>query len=136
MFRMLFLVWCRLVVIASIAILSATFLSYPVACLLAFMFYILAISGSYVIDAMGFGGATDGAFGIARPAIKAALEVLYWLMPKFSEYDGLPNFVDGRNVTLMWDLQSAGKLVLVLSTILLMIACLIFRRRQVAELSV
>lgn len=134
--RMLFLVWCRVVVIASIAILSATFLSYPVACLLAFMFYILAISGSYVIDAMGFGGAESGAFGIARPAIKAALEVLYWLMPKFSEYDGLPNFVDGRNVTLMWDLQSAGKLVLVLSTILLMIACLVFRRRQVAELSV
>lgn len=136
MVRMFFLVWCRVVAVASIAILAATFLSYPVACLLAFMFYILAISGSYVIEAMGYGGDTAGAYGAAKPAIKATMEVLYWLMPKFSEYNGLPIFVDGRSVTLMWDLQAAGKLVLVLSTILLMIACLIFRRRQVAELSV
>ncbi len=64
------------------------------------------------------------------------MELLFWLLPKFSEYNAVPDFVDGRNVTLMWDLQAAGKLVLLLSTIVILLACVIFRRRQVAELSV
>ena len=134
--RTLFLIWCRVVLIASLAILSATFLSYPVACLLAFMFYVLSVSGGYVVDALGFGGAQDGVFGAAKPFIKAMLEMLFWLLPKFSEYDGVPTFVEGRNVTLMWDLLAMGKLVLFLSTLVLLIACIVFRRRQVAELSV
>ncbi len=136
MARTLFLIWCRVVLIACIAIFSATFLSYPVACLMTFMFYILAVSGNYVIDALGFGGAQDGVFGLAKPFVKATLEIVFWLLPKFSEYNGVPTFVDGRNVTLMWDLQAVGKLVLLLSTLFLVVACIVFRRRQVAELSV
>ena len=136
MARTLFLIWCRVVLIASLAILSATFLSYPVACLLTFMFYVLSVSGGYVVDALGFGGAQDGVYGAAKPFVKAMLEMVFWLLPKFSEYDGVPTFVEGRNVTLMWDLQAMGKLVLFLSTIILLIACIVFRRRQVAELSV
>lgn len=134
--RTVFLIWCRVILIASIAILSATFLSYPVACLMAFMFLVLAAGGGYVTDAMGFGGAQDGVFGSAKPYVKAMLELLFWLLPKFSEYNAIPDFVDGRNVSLMWDLQAAGKLVVLLSTIILLLACVIFRRRQVAELSV
>ena len=134
--RTLFLIWCRVVLIASLAILSATFLSYPVACLLTFMFYVLSVSGGYVVDALGFGGAQDGVYGAAKPFVKAMLEMVFWLLPKFSKYDGVATFVEGRNVTLMWDLLAFGKLVLFLSTIILLIACIVFRRRQVAELSV
>ncbi len=96
--RTLFLIWCRVVLIASLAILSATFLSYPVACLLAFMFYVLSVSGGYVVDALGFGGAQDGVYGAAKPFVKAMLEMVFWLLPKFSKYDGVPTFVEGRNV--------------------------------------
>ncbi|MCH8880152.1 MAG: ABC transporter permease subunit [Planctomycetes bacterium] len=134
--RTLFLIWCRVVLIASLAIMSATFLSYPVACLLTFMFYVLSVSGGYVVDALGFGGAQDGVYGVAKPFVKAMLEIMFWLLPKFSKYDGVSTFVEGRNVTLMWDLLAMGKLVLFLSTLILLIACIIFRRRQVAELSV
>ena len=134
--RTLFLIWCRVVLIASLAIMSATFLSYPVACLLTFMFYVLSVSGGYVVDALGFGGAQDGVYGVAKPFVKAMLEMVFWLLPKFSKYDGVSTFVEGRNVTLMWDLQAMGKLVLFLSTLILLIACIVFRRRQVAELSV
>ena len=134
--RTLFLIWCRVVLVACIAIFCATFLSYPVACLLTFMFYILSASSKYVTDALGFGGAQDGVFGAAKPYVKAVVEMAFWLMPKFSEYDGVPTFADGRNVSLMWDLQAFGKLVFVLSTLFLMIACIVFRRRQLAELSV
>ena len=134
--RTMFLIWCRVVLIASLAILSATFLSYPVACLLTFMFYVLSVSGGYVVDALGFGGAQDGVYGVAKPFVKAMLEIMFWLLPKFSKYDGVSTFVEGRNVTLMWDLLAMGKLVLFLSTLILLIACIVFRRRQVAELSV
>ncbi len=134
--RTLFLIWCRVVLIASLAIMSATFLSYPVACLLTFMFYVLSVSGGYVVDALGFGGAQDGVYGVAKPFVKAMLEIMFWLLPKFSKYDGVSTFVEGRNVTLMWDLLAMGKLVLFLSTLILLIACIVFRRRQVAELSV
>ena len=73
---------------------------------------------------------------MAKPFVKAMLEIMFWLLPKFSKYDGVSTFVEGRNVTLMWDLLAMGKLVLFLSTLILLIACIIFRRRQVAELSV
>jgi len=134
--RTLFLMWCRIALLAGAAVLAATLVSYPVACLAVFAFYVLSVSGAYVKDALGFGGSASGLFGSAKPAVKSVLNAVFWLMPDFSRYDGIPNFVDGRNVTLMWDLTALGKLVLFLTTLLLMIACLIFRRRQVAELSI
>lgn len=136
MLRTLLLMWCRVVLIAGTAVFSATLVSYPVACLMSFLFYILAVSGAYVKDALGFGGAQEGVFGAAKPAVKAILQAVFWIWPEFSRYDGIPTFVDGRNVTLMWNLQALGKLVLLLTTLFLMAACVIFRRRQVAELSI
>jgi ABC-type transport system involved in multi-copper enzyme maturation permease subunit len=134
--RTLLLVWCRVVLIAGVAVFTATFLSFPVACLVTFLFYVLAISGDYVTSAMKFGAPGEGTLGPASLVVQPVLETLFWALPKFARYDGVENFVDGRNVSLMWDLQALGNLVLLLTAAFLLGACIIFQRRQVAELSV
>jgi hypothetical protein len=136
MVRTLILVWCRVVLIAAVAVCCATLVSYPVACLMTFVFYVLAVVGDYVKDALSFGKTGEGALGPVQYVVEPILESMFWLWPKFKEYDGLENFVDGRNVSMMWDIAAFAKLVLLLATIFLMTACIIFRRRQVAELSV
>ncbi len=134
--RTLFLIWCRVVLIAAVGVCAATLFSYPVACLVAFTFYILAVSGNYVVDALGFGAPGKGVLGKSQYVIEPLVKAVLWLWPKFSAYDGVEVFADGRNVTLMWDLQALGKLVLLTTTLFLLCACIVFRRRQVAELSV
>lgn len=134
--RTLCLIWCRVVCLAGVSVFAATLFSYPVACLIAFIFYALAISGDYVTSALSFGAPGTGPLGPARYVLEPLMKGVFWLWPQFKHYNAIPQFVDGRNVSLVWDFQGLGKLVLGLTTMFLLAACLVFRRRQVAELSV
>jgi ABC-type transport system involved in multi-copper enzyme maturation permease subunit len=134
--RTLFLVWCRIALIASVGVFAATIVSYPVACLIAFFYYSFAVVSEYVIKALGFGAPGEGALGKAQFVIEPMLNAIFFMMPKFSKYDGVEQFVDGINVSLMWDIQGFVWLTCMLSGPFLLVACLAFRRRQVAELSI
>ncbi len=134
--RTMFLIWCRVVLIAAVGVFAATLLSFPVASLVTFWFYVLAIGGEYVKSALGFGTPGQGALGPAQFVIEPILTMLFGLIPTFSQYDGVEVFVAGRNVSLMWDLRALGYLVAALCTAFLLAACVCFRRRQVAELSI
>lgn len=136
LFRTLFLVWCRVVLIAAVGVFAATLLSFPVAALVTFWFYVLAIGGEYVKSALGFGAPGQGALGPAQFVVEPILTALFGLIPTFSQYDGVEVFVAGRNVSLTWDMQALVYLVIVLCTAFLLAACVCFRRRQVAELSI
>jgi len=136
LFRTLFLILCRVSLISAVAVCCATLVSYPVACLMAFLFYVLSVGGDYVMDALDFGKKGEGPLGMVQYIVEPILEFLFWMWPKFKEFDAVETFVNGRVVSLVWDIQGFGKLVLMLSTVFLIIACIIFRRRQVAELSV
>ena len=59
-----------------------------------------------------------------------------WVIPDFSRYDAVESFVNGRNVSLFWVLQGFTELALLKTMILLLIAMLLFHRREVAEVSV
>ncbi len=134
--RTMFLIWCRLVLIAGVAVFAATFVSFPVACLLVFLFFILSSSGDFVSSALEFGVKGKGPLGPVQFVAEPLLKAVFWIIPQSKTYNGVPTFVDGRNVSLNWDMMIFGKLVMLVTTMFLMGGCLIFQKRQVAELSV
>ncbi|HRX85288.1 MAG TPA: hypothetical protein P5572_09750, partial [Phycisphaerae bacterium] len=134
--RALALVQCRLMLVAAIAILLTTVLSFPVACLAAFTAFVIAAAPNFLSQAIEWLPSTGVAhwFGLA---VHYVLWVIYNVfLPKFTEYDGGPTLVEGRNVTLVWVLMGIGRLVFIQSFAVLLVACLLFRRREVSEVSV
>ncbi len=132
--RALALVLMRVAFLAAVAVMLTTFLSFPVACLGAFCAYSFMTLRSFLEDAIGWLPG-EGAVGVYQIVAGYFLDVVYFLLPSFSTYDGLENLVNGQNVTLMWVLQGLGNLFVLRTGILLLIACLVFQRRQVSEIS-
>jgi hypothetical protein len=134
--RALTLVLCRLAFLAAGAVLAASLFSFPVACLVALSTYMLASSMNFVSTALDYLGDESAVVSIFGTVMQNLLNAVQFVIPNFAEIDGTQLLVEGRNVTLMWVLVGLGKVVLVKTSILLLAACLVFQRRQVAEVSV
>jgi len=133
--RALALVLCRLAFLAAMAVMLTTVLSFPVACLVALTVYMLAAGPSFLGEAIDW-LPDEGLFRY----FAAAMQMLLWFIhtvfvPKFTLYDGVSTLVEGRNVTLMWVITGITRLVLIQTAALLLVACLLFRRREVSEIS-
>jgi hypothetical protein len=134
--RALALVLCRLAFLAALAVAAATIFSFPVACLVSLTIYTLAATRGFLGESIEWIGNDSAGQRALQGVLQTAIWLVYLAVPNFAEYDGLPSLVDGRNVTLMWVLLGLGKLLLLHTGILLMLGCLMFHRRQVAEISV
>jgi hypothetical protein len=133
--RQLALLACKLVFLGAFALLTTCLFSFPVSCLLCFTFLALATMSGFLEDAIIFFDEW-GTEGVFKVIVEKLYDVLFFLIPNFSEYDGLPLLVDGRNVTLRWVLSGIVNLVFVGTFAVLMTACVLFHRREVAEVSV
>jgi hypothetical protein len=134
--RALALVAFRLMFLAAIAVLLTALFSFPVACLAALVAYFVAATPTFLAEALDW-MPDEGAASI----FTLLMQYLLWglhavLLPKFSDWDGLELLVEGRNVTLMWVMMGFGRLVLIQAGALLLATCLLFRRREVAEVSI
>ncbi len=133
--RQLALLACKLIFLGAFALLTTCLFSFPVSCLLCFTFLALATMSGFLEDAIVFFD-DWGTQGVFKIIVENLYDVLFFLIPNFSEYDGLPLLVDGRNVTLRWVLSGIVNLVLVGTFAVLLTACVLFHRREVAEVSV
>jgi hypothetical protein len=138
--RLLTLMMAKLMFLAAAAMLMATLFSFPVACLASFTVYVLCGTSSFITEALTFSG-KDSADAVqsfmAMVARGAALlfRMIYWVVPDFGRYDALEDFVNGRNVSLVWVLQGVSVLAVIWTVVLLGLAILFFQRREVAEVS-
>ncbi len=133
--RLLAMTFCKLMLVAAISILCVCVFSFPVACLVTFSFLILASMSGYLGDAIQW-FYDEEVLGILRQLSRFVYTVCYMVVPDFSKYDGTDLLVNGRNVTLRWVLDAAATLVFIYTTVILLIACILFQRREVAEVSV
>ncbi len=133
--RALLLVQCKLMFLSAVALAFATVFSFPVACLCSITVYVLAATRGFVGDAFEMLG-KEGAVGAFREGFNWLLKGFYLLVPDFASYNPIELVVDGRNVTLMWVLWGALWLGLIGTGLLLLIACVLFYRREVSEVSV
>ena len=133
--RALSLVMCRLAFLGAVAVAVTTVFSFPVACLVALVVYVLATMRGFLGDAISW-LPDEGMISVLHMAMENLVRGIYFVIPDFSKFNGLENLVDGRNVTLKWVLLGVGQLVLIQTSTLLLIACLLFQRREVSEVSV
>jgi hypothetical protein len=134
--RAILLVWCRLVFLSAVGVLASAVFSFPVACLVALTVYAVATMSGFVMESLDFMTDEGVVVDVFRTVARIAVSAVKFVLPNFSEVDGVENLVAGRNVTLKWVLIGLGKLVAVQTGILLLAACLLFQRREVSEVSV
>ncbi len=139
--RLLTLMMCKLMFLAAVATLMTTVFSFPVACLGSLTMYVLAGVRGFLAEALDF--ASDDYAQMfssftefATHAIGYLMVGVYWIVPDFAAYDAVEDFVNGRNVSLVWVLRGVVWLVMVKTGVILGLAILLFHRREVAEISV
>jgi hypothetical protein len=141
LFRLLVLMFCKLMFLAAVSVLAVTVFSFPVACLVSFTVYVLAGMRGFLIDALDMASADQvSMFTSAKEFIVQAVfmvfNAVYWVVPDFSRYDAIEELVSGRNVSLVWVLQAVAELAMIKTIIILGLAILLFHRRELAEVSV
>jgi len=140
LFRALSLVWCRLAFLAALGLAASSFLSFPVACMVALMVLFLATASGYLSEAVEmvspkFGG--EDPYGpVLGPVVRTLTHILLWMVPNFSRFDPVGTVVAGRVVTLMWVVQSFISLVVIKGLILGFLGSLMFTKRELAQVTV
>jgi hypothetical protein len=133
--RVLALIWLKLTFLAAVGLLTTCVFSFPVASLVALTVYVLAAFRGFIQEAVEWVG-DEGALMVFQSVFTLVCKALFFVVPDFPYYDAIHVLVDGRNVPLRWVLEGMVGLLLIPTGITLMLACLLFQRREVAEVSV
>jgi hypothetical protein len=140
--------WIKLSFLAALGIGCATFLSFPVACLLSFTIFVAGILGPFLATSLEYYGWAETE--TAKMDWSNINLVLLWLFEKstaaiartivfffssFGEYRPTQNLVEGRLIP--WSAVGYGilKLGLIWSGVAMAIGFLVLRRRELATYS-
>ena len=134
-FRVVLILWAQLAFIAAVAILTATFLSFPVACLVTLCVLFIAESSGYLQDALraytpetteGY----DYVAGISRIVAVPIATIFKW----YGDLQPSTNLPEGRLVGIWQMLRAVGALLLA-AIIALAGAWWAFSKRELAMYS-
>jgi len=158
--RLIVMMMCKLMFLAAVGILMTSIFSYPVACLASFVVYGLAGLRGFLLEAMDlmhmdvqnawqaflkfWPALTHGTVAEASSSFQVLvsetmneiIRLLFYVIPDFNYYDGVETLVDGKNVSLVWVLQSIGELAILQTGIVLGLAMILFYRRELSEVSI
>ena len=135
MVRLTILMMCKLIFLAAVAVLMTTLFSFPVACLTSFTVYVIGAAYPFLADAFDF-MIPDQSILERDWFVRLIKFLVYALFSDLSKFNAVEDFVNGRNVSLVWVLRGVAELVVLRGGILLGAAMLFFHRREVAEVSV
>jgi hypothetical protein len=134
LFRLVTIMFCKLMFLAAVSVLAVTVFSFPVACLVSFTIYVLAGMRGFLLDALDLASEDQaGMFASVKEFVVQSVfmvfKAIYWVVPDFSRYDAIEDLVSGRNVSLVWVLQAVTELAMIKTLIVLGLAILLFHRR-------
>lgn len=129
--------WVRLAFLAMLGLMAATFLSFPVACMLAVIITAIAMFSPYLIESANmFGGGKDGISTLLYDVIRNFTYAIATTLSKFAEYSATDRVADGR----LFGWSELGGAVLWIGGIwtgaAAAIAALVFSRRELARVQV
>ncbi|MHC4644723.1 MAG: ABC transporter permease [Planctomycetota bacterium] len=128
--RAVLLILLRLIFLAVLGILASTFLSFPVAILLCLVVFLTGTVSGFVLESFDVLSENVGAFYsyTFRPIIQ--------LLPQFDRFNPTRYLVSAR--LLSWALLArvAGIMIGIKAVLLMGLALLIFRRREIAKITV
>jgi len=128
--RAAMLIFLRLVFLAVLGTLSATFLSFPVCILLCLAIFFTGTISGFVIDSFDYLSDNMGA------VYSYALGPVIRLLPEFDKFDPAGYLVSARLVSWVFLAKAAGMMIFLRGTVLLLFAVLIFSRREIARITV
>ncbi len=137
--RTLGIMYCRLIFLGALGLFAASFLSFPVAVMLCLLVFVGAIGAGFFTEALETTGAVRDdldPFGIIAPIFRPIAWGFLKAVPDFSYNNAVPILVDGRVVTLLRLLYAIGVVAIAKSAIVGALACVIFHRRELAEVVV
>jgi hypothetical protein len=128
--RVTFLILFRLIFLACLGTLAATFLSFPVAILLCLVLFTTACFSGFVIESFGF--LNENISFIYNYTIAQIVK----LLPQFDKYNPTKFMVPG--LLLSWSVLSrcAAVMVGIKAFLLLVLALIIFSYREIAKIIV
>ncbi|QNN22772.1 ABC transporter permease [Planctomycetales bacterium ZRK34] len=135
--RTMLAMWIKLAFLAMLGLMAATFLGFPVACLLALLIYGAAVTSPFLTDSLrSFGNKPEDTFGAIEMVMKYIASGVTTLVSKYADYPATSQVVDGR----LFSWGSTGSCLLwiglVWTGLIGSLGWLIFRRRELARVQV
>lgn len=158
--KALAMLWVRLMFLAMLGLAAATFLGFPVACMLCGLVFVAAAGSAYLAESLkqygsfpkdslpmwqqvlGFFDVVQTKIGEGKyyDAFKAVIrligELFTAMVPSLGDYNPAPMLADGRAITLGALGSAAAKVGGLWTGVLGLVAAAIFHRREVAEVTV
>ena len=158
--RGLVILWVRLGFLAMLGLAAATFLGFPVACLLSFLVYLTAVGSGYLAESLTSYASLQtqqadwwSAIGIVFEKFRSEIaEGKYWdafkvlvrlvgeaftlVVPSFEDYNPTPQVAYGRAVPWSSVVGAVLKVGLFWTGVVALIAGYIFHRRELARVTV
>jgi hypothetical protein len=128
-FRGVLLILIRLVFLAALGVLAGSFLSFPVALLLSLSVFFTAYISGFILESFEYVGKSVSAI------YDVGFKTLLQLLPQFDKFSTSSFLVPGR--LLSWSLLARVALstVCLKAVLLLILALLIFRYREIAKVT-
>lgn len=141
--RVMLVLWLKLAFLSILAITASTFLSFPVACLIAFGAFFVAEGAGFLKESADVytSGEDPGVWRFVQIVVGPMAHAIAWSFQSYANLDPITRLVDGR--LLPWvgaDAKNPGVLrglltLGVWSVVMYGVAVLIFRRRELATYS-
>lgn len=156
----LLILWLRLIFLGMLGLAASTFLGFPVACLFSLLVYVTAISSGFLHESLEYFAAvapdnftvwqqitwTFGHFftqlmsGNVWDALKLPIRlfgsIIVLLVPDFSRFNPVPLMADGRVIPTAMLGDAVLWLVLIWTSAFGIVGWLIFRKREIARVTV
>jgi hypothetical protein len=128
--RAVLLISLRLIILAALGVLASTFLSFPVALLLCMVIFFTANFSGFVLESFDYLSENIGSI------YKYTLRPIIQLLPQFDKHNPTKYLVGAR--LLGWSIlaKAAALMVLVKAVLLMLLAMVVFSRREIAKITV
>jgi hypothetical protein len=132
-FRVMFILWIKVAFLSMLAITCATFMSFPVACLVAFGVFLTGEMGGFLKQSLDVWNSTDdqNRVIIVKWLIEKLAQGVEWTLRTYSQLQPTKRLVDG--LMLSWsEVAQASIILLAVTAVLYGLGVLIFKRRELA----
>ncbi|MBI1371086.1 MAG: hypothetical protein GC162_20850 [Planctomycetes bacterium] len=135
--RAMISMWVKLAFLAMLGLMAATFLGFPVACMLSLLVYVAAAASPFLVDAVrGVSSKPDDTFGYIELGMKYIAQAVIAIVGRYADYRATPLVIDGR----LFSWADTGGCVLWIGVVWTgmvgLIAWLIFQRRELARVQI
>jgi len=134
--RVVIIVFCTILFIATLAVVAATFLSFPIAALFTLSAFFIGMAGNFLAEAVGLTSGGIGAKNFIELVEKIIAVISLYLVPVLAISPYTDNLLDGKIVDWTQVLRQAGMLVAFKGGLLAVLGAIIFQRRELGKVIV